>query len=143
MNREQIEGNWHQLKGKIKEKWGKLTDDDIAIINGKYEQLLGKIQQKYGYSKEQAEKEIINWKSENRKEGNQPSGPKPFSSDSGQQGKPGAIPRAHRSGRKHPVVCCRPKDRGVLSERRYGNRNQQAAVFIGRVWARPGSSAGD
>jgi uncharacterized protein YjbJ (UPF0337 family) len=87
MNREQIEGSWHQLKGKIKERWGKLTDDDIAIINGKYEQLLGKIQQKYGYSKEQAEKEIINWKIEGRKEGNQPNQPKPFSSDSGQQGK--------------------------------------------------------
>jgi len=96
MNREQFEGNWHQLKGKLKEKWGKLTDDDIAIINGKYEQLLGKIQQKYGYSKEQAEKEINNWKLENRKEGrpggNQPrqeshKGPKEYSSESGQQKK--------------------------------------------------------
>jgi len=57
MNREQFEGNWHQLKGKIKEKWGKLTDDDVAIINGKYEQFVGKLQERYGYSKEQAEKE--------------------------------------------------------------------------------------
>lgn len=86
MNREQFEGGWHQLKGKIKEKWGKLTDDDIAVINGKYEQFIGKLQQKYGYSKEQAEKESNNWKFENRKE-NFGNGPKEYSSGSGQQKK--------------------------------------------------------
>ena len=96
MNREQFEGSWHQLKGKIKEKWGKLTDDDIATINGKYEQFLGKLMQKYGYSKEQAEKESNNWKLEKGGErstwGNQPrqeshKGPKEYSSESGQQKK--------------------------------------------------------
>jgi uncharacterized protein YjbJ (UPF0337 family) len=92
MNREQFEGNWHQLKGKLKEKWGKLTDDDIAIINGKYEQFLGKLMQKYGYSKEQAEKESNNWKYENKNAGNQPrqesgKGPKQYSPEPGQQEK--------------------------------------------------------
>lgn len=64
MNREQLEGQWQQLKGQVKEKWGKLTDDEIVQINGKYDQLLGRIQQKYGYNKERAEEEIRNWKAE-------------------------------------------------------------------------------
>lgn len=69
MNREQFEGNWHQLKGKIKEKWGKLTDDDVTRINGKYEQFVGTLQKKYGYSREQAERESGMWNFENRAEG--------------------------------------------------------------------------
>jgi uncharacterized protein YjbJ (UPF0337 family) len=66
MNRDQFEGNWHILKGKIKEKWGKLTDDDITKINGKYEQFIGKLQKKYGYTREQAERESNSWKYEDR-----------------------------------------------------------------------------
>ena len=58
MNTNQIKGNWKQLKGKIKEKWGKLTDNDLAVINGQQEQLVGKLQERYGYSREQAEREI-------------------------------------------------------------------------------------
>ena len=58
MNTDQIKGNWKQLKGKIKEKWGKLTDDDLTVINGQTDQLLGKLQERYGYTKEQAEKEL-------------------------------------------------------------------------------------
>jgi len=58
MNTDQIKGNWKQLKGKIKEKWGKLTDDDLTVINGQTDQLLGKLQERYGYSKEQAEREL-------------------------------------------------------------------------------------
>jgi len=58
MNTDQIKGNWKQLKGKIKEKWGKLTDDDLTVINGQEEQLVGKLQERYGYTKEQAELEI-------------------------------------------------------------------------------------
>ncbi len=58
MNTDQIQGNWKQLKGKIKEQWGKLTDDDLATINGRQEQLVGKLQERYGYTKEQAEREI-------------------------------------------------------------------------------------
>lgn len=61
MNRDQFSGKWHELKGKVKEKWGKLTDDDITQVNGKFEQLMGKLQHKYGWSKEQAEREINSW----------------------------------------------------------------------------------
>ncbi|WP_302788888.1 CsbD family protein, partial [Escherichia coli] len=54
MNKDQADGNWKQLKGKVKEKWGKLTDDDLTVIEGKREQLVGKIQERYGYQKEAA-----------------------------------------------------------------------------------------
>lgn len=58
MNKDQLEGDWTNLKGKIKEKWGKLTDDDLKVIEGKRDQLAGKLQERYGYAKEQAEKEL-------------------------------------------------------------------------------------
>lgn len=58
MNWDQITGNWKQFKGKVKEKWGKLTDDDLTTIGGKRDQLVGVLQQKYGYAKEQAEQEL-------------------------------------------------------------------------------------
>ena len=61
MNKETFEGKWNVLKGKAKEKWGKLTDDDLMKINGKKEQLVGQLQKKYGYIKEKAEEEINNW----------------------------------------------------------------------------------
>lgn len=58
MNKETLQGKWHEIQGKIKEKWGKLTDNDLAEINGKREALLGKIQTRYGIAKERAEKEL-------------------------------------------------------------------------------------
>lgn len=58
MNLDRMQGNWKQLKGKVQEKWGKLTNDDIDVINGKREQLAGKLQERYGLAKEQAMKEI-------------------------------------------------------------------------------------
>lgn len=58
MNKDTLEGKWHEIKGKIKTKWGKLTDDDIAQVNGKREELLGKIQKRYGYAKDKAEEEL-------------------------------------------------------------------------------------
>jgi uncharacterized protein YjbJ (UPF0337 family) len=58
MNWDTIKGQWKQLSGKIKEKWGKLTDDDLKVIAGKRDQLLGKLQQHYGYGKDQAEREL-------------------------------------------------------------------------------------
>ena len=61
MNWAQVQGNWKQLKGKAKEKWGKLTDDDLDVINGKRNQLVGKLQERYGYSKVQAEKAAEDW----------------------------------------------------------------------------------
>ncbi|HBZ9028727.1 TPA: CsbD family protein [Raoultella ornithinolytica] len=65
MNKDEIGGNWKQLKGKAKEKWGKLTDDDMAVIEGKRDQLVGKIQERYGYAKDQAEKEVSDWERKN------------------------------------------------------------------------------
>jgi uncharacterized protein YjbJ (UPF0337 family) len=61
MNWDQIAGNWKQFKGHVKEKWGKLTDDDLGVIEGKKDQLVGRLQERYGYSKEQAEKELKIW----------------------------------------------------------------------------------
>ena len=58
MNREQLKGNWQQVKGKAKEQWGRLTDDDIDQIDGRAEQLEGKIRERYGKSKEEAEREV-------------------------------------------------------------------------------------
>ena len=61
MNRQQIDGRWTQLRGKIKEKWGKLTDDDLDVINGRRDQLEGKIQERYGHAKDQVRKDIDDW----------------------------------------------------------------------------------
>jgi uncharacterized protein YjbJ (UPF0337 family) len=61
MNWDQIEGNWKQFKGKAKQQWSKLTDDDLGQISGKREELVGVVQERYGYQKDQAEKEIDNW----------------------------------------------------------------------------------
>jgi uncharacterized protein YjbJ (UPF0337 family) len=58
MNRDQIEGKWKQMSGKVKEKWGKLTDNDIDVIAGQEEQLIGKIQERYGIAKEEAQKQV-------------------------------------------------------------------------------------
>ena len=57
MNTDTIKGNWTQLKGKVKERWGKLTDDDLKVIEGKKDQLVGKLQERYGYAREKAQKE--------------------------------------------------------------------------------------
>jgi uncharacterized protein YjbJ (UPF0337 family) len=61
MNWDRIEGNWKQITGKVKEKWGKLTDDDLTQINGNREQLEGKIQARYGYAKDQVKKDVDDW----------------------------------------------------------------------------------
>jgi uncharacterized protein YjbJ (UPF0337 family) len=61
MNWDRVEGNWKQIAGKVKTKWGKLTDDDLTAINGKREQLEGKLQQRYGIAKDQARKEVDDW----------------------------------------------------------------------------------
>ena len=57
MNWDQVQGKWKELKGRVREKFGKLTDDDLEAIGGKKDQLVGRLQQRYGYSKEQAERE--------------------------------------------------------------------------------------
>ena len=61
MNWDQFEGKWKQMKGSVKEKWGKLTDDDLDQISGQKEQLVGRIQERYGLAKEAAEKQADEW----------------------------------------------------------------------------------
>jgi len=63
MNWDRIEGNWKQFQGTVKERWGKLTDDDLAVLSGKKDQLVGRIQERYGYAKDQAEREVDEWAS--------------------------------------------------------------------------------
>ena len=68
MNKDIIKGKWHEIKWKLKNQWGNLTDDEITQINGSFEELEGILQKKYGYQKDQAQKEIQefldknNWK---------------------------------------------------------------------------------
>jgi uncharacterized protein YjbJ (UPF0337 family) len=67
MNSDQIQGNWKQLTGKMREKWGKLTDDDWQQVAGKRDQLLGKLQERYGYTREQAESDYKDWERANER----------------------------------------------------------------------------
>lgn len=69
MNTDILSGNWKQLSGKVKQQWGKFTDDDISRINGRAEELEGLLQEKYGYSKDEAQnsmKEFYDKYKENR-----------------------------------------------------------------------------
>src|SRR5690606_4328274 len=61
MDWNRVEGNWKQIKGKIKEQWGKLTDDDLDQIAGKRDQLEGKIQERYGIEKDRVRREVDDW----------------------------------------------------------------------------------
>jgi uncharacterized protein YjbJ (UPF0337 family) len=61
MDWNRLEGNWKQVKGKVKEKWGQLTDDDLDAINGRRDQLEGKIQERYGLAKDQVRKDVDDW----------------------------------------------------------------------------------
>ena len=61
MNWDQIQGNWKQAVGKVKEQWGQLTDDDIDVVAGRRDQLAGKIQERYGVALHDAEKQIAEW----------------------------------------------------------------------------------
>lgn len=58
INQDQIQGGWEQFIGKVKETWGKMTDDDIALLEGNRQQFYGKLQENYGIAKEQAEKQL-------------------------------------------------------------------------------------
>ena len=61
MDWDRVEGNWKQVMGSVKEQWGKLTDDDLSVINGRRDQLEGKIQERYGYEKDRVRTEVDNW----------------------------------------------------------------------------------
>ena len=58
MNTDQMAGKWKQMKGTVKAKWGKLTDDDLDVINGEKEKLVGRIQERYGIAKEEAQRQV-------------------------------------------------------------------------------------
>lgn len=58
MNQDRIQGRWKQIKGKIRERWGRLTDDDLDVIAGRRDQLLGRIQQRHGLAREEAERQV-------------------------------------------------------------------------------------
>jgi uncharacterized protein YjbJ (UPF0337 family) len=57
MNWDQLAGSWKQVKGKFREKWGKLTDDDLEVIAGKRDQLVGRLQERYGMARDEAQRE--------------------------------------------------------------------------------------
>jgi uncharacterized protein YjbJ (UPF0337 family) len=61
MNSDRIKGQWKQLKGKVKTKWGKLTDDDLDVIAGQKDQLVGRIQERYGMQKDEAQRQVDEW----------------------------------------------------------------------------------
>jgi uncharacterized protein YjbJ (UPF0337 family) len=61
MNWDRVEGNWKTFKGQVQQKWGKLTNDDIDVIEGKRTELSGRLQQRYGYAKDEADKNIDTW----------------------------------------------------------------------------------
>ena len=58
MNHDRIAGSWKQIRGKVKEQWGKLTDDDLDVISGKRDQLLGRIQERHGIARSEAERQV-------------------------------------------------------------------------------------
>jgi uncharacterized protein YjbJ (UPF0337 family) len=63
MNEDMFKGQWLQLKGKVREKWGKLTNDDLERIQGRTEQLVGRIQEHYGVTRAEAERQVKDWMS--------------------------------------------------------------------------------
>lgn len=66
MNADQMKGKWKQMKGSVKERWGKLTDDDIDVIDGQHDQLVGRIQERYGIAREAAQKQVDEWNAQVR-----------------------------------------------------------------------------
>ena len=65
MNKDKAAGQWKQLKGKVKEQWGKLTDDDLMVLEGDQDQLTGRIQERYGIAKEEAERQVRDFRTRN------------------------------------------------------------------------------
>jgi uncharacterized protein YjbJ (UPF0337 family) len=61
MNWDQIEGNWKQFKGQVRQQWGKLTDDELDQVEGQREELVGRIQEKYGIARDEAERQVRDW----------------------------------------------------------------------------------
>jgi uncharacterized protein YjbJ (UPF0337 family) len=70
MNEDTLKGQWTQLKGKVREQWGKLTDDDLDQIEGRGEQLVGRIQERYGVAKDEAQRQFDAWTYEENRAAN-------------------------------------------------------------------------
>ena len=66
MNTDRVEGKWKQMKGSLKSRWGKLTDDDLDVIEGQKDQLVGRVQERYGIAKDEAQKQVDEWNRVNR-----------------------------------------------------------------------------
>ena len=64
MNEDTLKGQWTQIKGQVRDQWGKLTNDDLDQIQGKREQLVGKIQERYGIAREEARRQVDDWAAE-------------------------------------------------------------------------------
>lgn len=65
MNRDRVKGQWKQIRGKVREQWGKLTDDDLDVIAGRRDQLLGRIQERHGLAREEAERQVDDFERRN------------------------------------------------------------------------------
>ncbi len=61
MNADTLKGKWKQVKGQARQRWGKLTDDDLDRIDGEREQLVGKLQESYGLAKDEADRQVDEW----------------------------------------------------------------------------------
>ncbi len=61
MNEDTLKGQWKQLKGKAQQKWGKLTDDDLDVVEGNRTELVGRVQERYGIARDEAEKQVDAW----------------------------------------------------------------------------------
>ena len=61
MNSDILKGNWKQFRGEIQKQWGKLTNDDIDVINGEYDKLVGRLQERYGWKREEAERQLTDY----------------------------------------------------------------------------------
>jgi uncharacterized protein YjbJ (UPF0337 family) len=67
MNWDRIEGSWKQVKGKFKERWGRITDDQLDVIAGKRDQLVGIVQESYGIARDEAEQQVREWEAANER----------------------------------------------------------------------------
>jgi uncharacterized protein YjbJ (UPF0337 family) len=61
MNKDILKGNWKQFRGEVQKQWGKLTNDDLDVINGEYDKLVGSMQERYGWNRERAEREVTDY----------------------------------------------------------------------------------
>jgi uncharacterized protein YjbJ (UPF0337 family) len=74
MDWNELKGSWKQMKGTVRQKWAKLTDDDVEYVGGSSERLLGKVQERYGMAKDAAKREIDDWISGLNRNNPKPSG---------------------------------------------------------------------